>query len=168
MNAPAWMNGISLGTILVSLFVVLTVGGLLYAMLRPLTRGVRRTDKTVQQLSRDWFGQEGRPGFPPIPGVPQRLFEVEQALMMLRPLVERIDKEMHTNGGSSLRDQITRVTTGLESLRREADQDRLQTAKDMTTIKNDLGAFTRALDNSRTLRALAVQAEQIDSDRQAG
>lgn len=167
MNTPAWMNGVSLGTVVVSLFVVLTVGGLLYAMLRPVMRGVRRTDGTVQELRRDWFGQEGRPGFPPVPGVPQRLFEVEQSLAVLRPIVERIDKEMHANGGSSLRDQISKVSAGLEDLRRSAETDRVQMAKDVTTIKSDLGSFTRALENSRTLRALAVQAEQGD-DRKAG
>lgn len=157
MNAPAWMSGVSLGTIVVSLFVVLSLGGLVWAMLRPMLRSARRTDATLQELRRDWFGVEGRAGFPAIPGVPQRLYDVEQVLMELRPIVERIEKEMHTNGGGSLRDQVV-------GLRVTVEADRLQNARDITTIKNDLGAFTRALDNSRTLRALAAHVDQPSSD----
>ena len=93
MNTPAWMNSVSLGTILVSVFVVLTVGGLVWMMLRPLLRSARRTDATLQELRRDWFGVEGRPGFPAVPGVPQRLLDVEQSLTELRPIVDRIEKE---------------------------------------------------------------------------
>lgn len=156
MNAPAWMSGISLGTILVSLFILLTVGGLVWALLRPVLRSARRTDKTLQRLQLDWFGQEGRPGFPAVPGVPQRLFEVEQTLATLRPIVERIEKEMHPNGGGSLRDQITKLTTAVE----KSEGDRTQTVRDMIEIKGEVAAVTRALDNARTLRALAVRAEE--------
>lgn len=154
MNPPAWMNGISLGTVLVSLFVLLTVGGLVWALLRPVLRSARRTDKALQRLTLDWFGQDGRPGFPAIPGVPQRLLDVEQTLAQLRPLVERIDKEMHPNGGGSLRDQITRLTSAVE----KSEDARVQTARDMTEIKSEVGAVTRALESARTLRALAAQA----------
>lgn len=154
MNTPAWMQSISLGTILVSLFILLTVGGLVWALLRPVLRSARRTDKALQRLTLDWFGQDGRPGFPAIPGVPQRLLDVEQALAQLRPLVERIDKEMHPNGGGSLRDQITRLTSAVE----KSEDARVQTARDMTEIKSEVGAVTRALESARTLRALAVQA----------
>lgn len=160
MNPPAWMGSISLGTLAVSLFVVLTVGGLVWALLRPVVRSARSTDKTLQQLSRDWFGTEKRPGFPAVPGVPQRLLEVEQTLGELRPLVERIEKEMRTNGGGSLRDLVLKLSKLTE-----------ETARDLLTIKSEMNAFTRAIDNSRTLRALAAHAEQQEADggdRRAG
>lgn len=153
MNTPTWMGSVSLGTVAVSIFVILTVGGLVWALLRPVVKSARRTDMTLQELRRDWFGQEGRPGFPAVPGVPQRLYDVEQTLLELRPIVERIEKEMHTNGGSSLRDLVL-------SLRNAAETDRMQNSRDIATIKADMGAFTRALDNSRTLRALAAHADQ--------
>lgn len=163
MSPPAWMSSISLGTIFVSLFIILTVGGLVWAVLRPVLRSARRTDKTLQRLTLDWFGQEGRPGFPAVPGVPQRLYEVEQALALLRPLVERIDKEMHPNGGGSLRDQITKLQAAVETV----SSDRVQSARDMTEIKGEVAAVTRALENARTLRALAVRAEE-DPGMKAG
>lgn len=163
MNTPAWMSSISLGTIFVSLFVVLSVGALVWAVLRPVLRSARRTDKTLQRLTLDWFGQEGRPGFPAVPGVPQRLYEVEQALALLRPLVESIDKELHPNGGGSLRDQITKLQAAVETV----SSDRVQSARDMTQIKAEVATVTRALDNARTLRALAVRAEE-DPGTKAG
>lgn len=163
MNTPAWMNSVSLGTVFVSIFVVLTVSALLWALLRPVMRSARRTDETLQELRRDWFGVEGRPGFPAVPGVPQRLLDVEQALMDLRPIVERIEKETKPNGGGSLRDQVT-------SLRRTVEEDRMSSATNIAAMRSEIGAFTRALDNSRTLRALAAHAEQqdVDDDRKTG
>ena len=155
MTPPAWMGSVSLATVLVSVFVVLTVGALVWALLRPVVRSARSTDKTLQELRRDWFGQEGRPGFPAIPGVPQRLFDVETVLMELRPIVERIEKEMHTNGGGSLRDLVL-------NLRDTMQTDRMQSVRDIATMRSEISAFTRALDNSRTLRALAAHAEQQD------
>lgn len=159
MNTPAWMGSVSLGTLAVSLFVVLTVGGLVWALLRPVVRSARRTDQTLQELRRDWFGQEGRPGFPAIPGVPQRLYDVEQALTELRPLIERIEKEMHPNGGGSLRDQIMQLKSKVDPMQ-----------GDINKIQAEMGTFTRALDNARTLRALAARADQdpSDDDRKAG
>lgn len=159
MNPPAWMGSVSLGTVAVSLFVILTVGGLVWALLRPVVRSARRTDRTLQELRRDWFGQEGRPGFPPIPGVPQRLYDVEQALIELRPIVERIEKEMHPNGGGSLRDQIMQLKSKVEPM-----------SSDLSRMQAEIGTFTRALDNARTLRALAARAEHEPSedDRKTG
>jgi len=164
MNTPAWMGNVSLATVMVSMFAVLTLGALLWALLRPVVRSARSTDKTLQELRRDWFGQEGRPGFPAVPGVPQRLFDVEQVLMELRPIVERIEKEMHPNGGGSLRDKI-------QALQYTMDTDRVQSARDITAMRTEMNAFTRALDNSRTLRALAAHADQQaepDGDRKTG
>jgi len=164
MNTPAWMGSVSLGTLAVSLFVILTVGVLVWRLLQPILRSARATDKALQRLTLDWFGQEGRPGFPAVPGVPQRLFDVEQVLMELRPIVERIEKEMHPNGGGSLRDKI-------QTLQSTMDTDRVQSARDITAMRTEMNAFTRALDNSRTLRALAAHADQQaepDGDRKTG
>lgn len=155
MNPPAWMGSVSVGTVAVSLFVMLTLGALIWALLRPVVRSARSTDKTLQELRRDWFGQEGRPGFPAVPGVPQRLYDVEKVLMELRPIVERIEAEMHTNGGGSLRDLVL-------SMKDAQQTDRMQSVRDIATMRSEISAFTRALDNSRTLRALAAHAEQQD------
>lgn len=161
MNTPAWMSSVSVGTIVVTLFVLLTVGGLLWALLRPIVRSARRMDKSLQRLMLDWFGQEGRAGFPPVPGVPQRLYDVEQTLATLRPIVERIEKEMQANGGGSLRDQITKLTVVVE----KSEADRIQTVRDVTEIKGEVAAVTRALENARTLRALAVRADEDPSSK---
>lgn len=166
MNTPGWMNTVSVGTIAVSIFVVLTVGGLVWALLRPIVRSARSTDKTLQELRRDWFGVEGRPGFPAVPGVPQRLLEVEQVLAELRPIVERIEREMKPNGGSSLRDQIQSMRAKMDA----SETSRVQDARDLTEMRTELKTVTRALENARTLRALAAHAEQPEQpdDRKAG
>lgn len=155
MNPPAWMGSVSVGTVAVSLFVMLTLGALIWARLRPVVRSARRTDTTLQELRRDWFGVEGRPGFPPVPGVPARLYEVEKVLAELRPLIARIDKEVHPNGGGSLRDQVTRLSYEMQELRRSTE----------------IGTLTRALDSPRTSPISGAHAEQQDTpddDRKAG
>lgn len=43
----------------------------------------------------DWFGEEARPGHPARPGVVERM--------------ERVEKQLVSNGGESLRDAINRI-----------------------------------------------------------
>lgn len=76
----------------------------------------KRLPKEVSQLSRDWYGLPARPGFPPVPGVPQRLEGVESTLGELRAMVVKIDHEVHPNSGESMKDKVDRTATTVTAL----------------------------------------------------
>lgn len=71
----------------------IAVGG---AVGRPLRRLSRQND----EFREDWYGQPARPGRPAEPGVMERLV--------------RIEKELHPNGGGSLRDAINGLAVRLD------------------------------------------------------
>lgn len=90
---------------------VAVLGGL-YAVTRSSLRASRRMD----QFREDWEGQPGRKGFDPVPGVPERLQQVEQVTQELRDLVREAVKQLQPNGGSSARDAINRVELDVKRL----------------------------------------------------
>lgn len=63
-------------------------------------RPLRRLAKQNDEFRQDWYGQPARPGHDPQPGVMERL--------------RGIEKELHPNGGGTLRDAIGRVEQRLE------------------------------------------------------
>ncbi|MFI6333183.1 hypothetical protein ACIBBG_33525 [Micromonospora chersina] len=90
MTLQTWAAaGIVLGVILTSL----TLAGLIG---KPLRKLARQND----EFREDWYGQPARPGRDAVPGVPERL--------------ARMEKELHPNGGGTLRDAINRVEQRLE------------------------------------------------------
>lgn len=62
----------------------------------PLRRLARQND----EFREDWYGQPARPGREPQPGVMERLGGIE--------------RELRTNGGSTLRDAVNQLHTRLE------------------------------------------------------
>ena len=90
MSLQTWAAaGIVLG-VLTSVLVLAGVIG------RPLRKLARQND----EFREDWYGMPARPGRDAVPGVPERL--------------ARMEKELHPNGGGTLRDAINRVEQRLE------------------------------------------------------
>ncbi len=90
MNLQTWAAaGIVLGVILTALTLAVMIG-------KPLRRLAKQND----EFREDWYGQPARPGRDAVPGVPERL--------------RRIEKELHPNGGGTMRDAINRLEQRLE------------------------------------------------------
>jgi hypothetical protein len=71
--------------------VITTIGAVGYWIGKPM----RRLAKSWADFSEDWYGQAARPGHDPQPGVMERL--------------QRIETELRSNGGSTLRDAVVRL-----------------------------------------------------------
>ena len=76
--------------------VVVSVAGASVVFGRPLRKLVRDN----AEFREDWYGQPARPGRDPEPGVMERL--------------RKIEKELHPNGGSTMRDAINRLDARIE------------------------------------------------------
>lgn len=95
-----------LGTIVAIAGGVVTLGGA-GVMLTRFGRVITRTGRQVGELADDWRGEPDRPGVPGRPGVMERLAALEAGQAAT-------NKELHPNGGSSLRDVVNRVETKLD------------------------------------------------------
>jgi hypothetical protein len=163
---PSWFTSITLGSIVGTLLAFGATLGALWLMTRPM----RTTAKTIEQLREDWFGVPGRPGFPAIPGVPERLAMLEECAREDRALLQRIDHELHPNSGGSLRDQVNKTRDDVDALRRNVDQ----RVGEIPRLAADVAAVTRALSNPRTLQALSrrmdrnLDGQQDDEDQARG
>lgn len=88
---------------------ILTITGALFALVK-LGGGVFRTSKKWDDFLEDWHGTPARPGRPAVPGVMQRLVELEDGL-------RTVSHEMFPNSGLSLRDAVNRAETDLREIR---------------------------------------------------
>lgn len=79
----------------------------------------KRVPKEMGQFSRDWYGTPERPGFPAVPGVPERLQNTENTLGELREYVVAIDHELHPNSGKSLRDDMNRMSKAVADVQED-------------------------------------------------
>lgn len=79
-----------------------TVGGVLVAA----WRAWRKFHKSFNQFMEDWNGEPARPGVPEKPGVMVRLASIE--------------KELHPNSGSSLRDAVVRIERRVDGIEASA------------------------------------------------
>lgn len=75
----------------------LAICGYAFKAIRALASVTRR----AQAFFDDWNGEDARPGFDARPGVPER--------------VSRIEAQLQTNGGLSLKDQMNRIERKLEA-----------------------------------------------------
>lgn len=76
---------------------LLVIAGVVATLIRAVPF-VRRLGHFVD----DWFGETGRPGGKPTPGVLERLTAIENRLA-------RVEGQFSPNGGGSLRDAVNRV-----------------------------------------------------------
>jgi hypothetical protein len=84
---------------------VITVGtalGMLWRLLKTLCDRIHKFMDRLDIFMRDWDGEPAAPGRSAVPGVMERL--------------NRIDGELKRNGGSSMKDAITRVEQKLEKI----------------------------------------------------
>jgi hypothetical protein len=73
----------------------ITVVGAVVITARYAARHVRDLTREMAQWREDWYGEKARPGFAAIPGIPERL--------------QRIEYQISSNGGGSMKDAINRV-----------------------------------------------------------
>jgi hypothetical protein len=69
--------------------------GVLRKLLKPILTRLHAAMDFWEEFSRDWAGEEKAPGRSAVPGVMERL--------------NRIDGELKRNGGSSMKDSISRI-----------------------------------------------------------
>jgi hypothetical protein len=80
---------------------IVTVGGALALLWRMITAGIK-TGKKWDLFLEDWHGTEARPGRPAVPGIMQRMVDLEEGLRIIR-------HEVFPNSGGSLRDAVDRL-----------------------------------------------------------
>jgi len=85
--------------------VIIGIGGALGVLWKLLSPIIKKTRDLLESLSRftvDWFGEEAAPGRDKVPGVMERL--------------NNIDGELKHNGGSTMKDAIKRIETKLKKI----------------------------------------------------
>lgn len=97
---------------------------------QPLFKRVGFWLTTWEQFMKDWAGEEARPGRAAIPGVMERL--------------NRIDGQLHNNGGTSLKDSMDRIEDRLK----EGDQAFSEISSRINEIEKDL----KTLKSNKTTR----------------
>lgn len=80
---------------------IVTVGGAFALLWRMVSAGIR-TGKKWDMFLEDWHGTEARPGRPAVPGIMQRMVDLEAGLLEIR-------HEVFPNSGGSLRDVVDRL-----------------------------------------------------------
>lgn len=80
---------------------IAVIGGAGTMLWRAITAGLR-TGRKWDMFLEDWHGTPERPGRPAVPGVMERLVQLEQGLQEVR-------HEMFPNSGGSLRDVVDRL-----------------------------------------------------------
>ena len=87
----------------------LTLAAAVVALLWRAVRGTVRVAGKVETLVDDWTGEEARPGVAARPGVMERVGVIEER-------VERIERELHPEGGTSLRAAVDLANSRLARL----------------------------------------------------
>jgi len=87
---------------------------------QPFFKRINTWITTWEQFMRDWAGEEARPGRTAIPGVMERL--------------NRIDGQLHNNGGSSLKDSMDRIEERLK----DGDEEFKKISSKINEIEKDL------------------------------
>jgi hypothetical protein len=80
---------------------IVTVGGAMALLWRGVSALVR-SGKKWDMFLEDWHGTEARPGRPAVPGIMQRMVDLEAGLLEIR-------HEVFPNSGGSLRDAVDRL-----------------------------------------------------------
>lgn len=113
-----------------SITAVLTAYLTVVKVFKPLFSRINFWLTTWEQFMRDWAGEEARPGRAATPGVMERL--------------NRIDGQLHNNGGTSLKDSMDRIEKRLA----EGDQTFDNIASRINEIEKDI----KALKSNKTTR----------------
>ena len=151
---PSWFTSIQLGDIVTWLIAFAALSAALWAMTRPF----RRAAKGFEQFLEDWHGVPERPGFDAIPGIPERLRQLERNAREDREKLKEIVHEIRPNSGGSLKDKVNKTAADMDEVRRSVDSRLTQ----INRLSADVAAVTRTLGNPRALRALAQRLDEED------
>jgi len=102
---------------------IISIGGaigVLYKIFAPLFKKTKHLLDSLSRFTTDWFGEDEAPGRDKVPGVMERL--------------NNIDGELKHNGGSTMKDAIRRVEKKLN----EIDSRLLDGDKRMSSIEEKL------------------------------
>ena len=91
-------------------------------LLRPVWLPVWKLFRRTQQFLEDWFGEAERPGQAARPGAMERLAQVEAGVADVKVVALRSEKELHPNGGGSLRDDVRTVSVQVAQVQEAAQQ----------------------------------------------
>lgn len=86
-------------SIAIAVSTLLGAGFAVHKFLRPVFQRIGKWMTTWEQFLNDWAGEEARPGRSRVPGVMERL--------------NNIDGQLKHNGGSSIKDAVDRIETRL-------------------------------------------------------
>jgi len=111
---PQWISDLIAINPWLGLNVLIIIGvGIAWKYLKPPTKG-------MNHFLQDWNGEPDRKGVPARPGVMQRLQTIDESgtrtdLWMEKygPIIDKLDHEMHPNGGGSLADAVNRTEKAL-------------------------------------------------------
>lgn len=93
---------------------IIAVGGaatVLWKIINPLVKKTKALMEALDLFTRDWFGEEEAPGRDRVPGVMERL--------------NNIDGELKHNGGSTMKDAVKRIEqklTKIDARLKEGDE----------------------------------------------
>ena len=90
---------------------VIVIGGavgVIWGVLRPVVKKIRTLMSALDRFIVDWFGEDAGPGRDAVPGVMERL--------------NKIDGELKHNGGSTMKDAISRVEQKLTQIDERLEQ----------------------------------------------
>lgn len=76
--------------------------GVLWGLTRPIVKKARSLITSLDKFVRDWEGEEASPGRQAVPGVMERL--------------NNIDGELKHNGGTTMKDAVKRIETKLQKI----------------------------------------------------
>jgi hypothetical protein len=116
---PDSLDAVQIATVFLFGLVAITLA---VVLLRPVWLPVWRTFRRLQQFFDDWFGEPARPGQPARPGVMARLQSTETEVASVKTIALRSEKELHPNGGSSLRDDVRAVGAQVAQVKEAAQQ----------------------------------------------
>jgi len=106
---PQWLSDLIAINPWLGLNVLIIVGVAVgWKFLKPPTKG-------LNHFLIDWNGEPARTGVEEKPGMMQRMSKADQFFDKYGPIIDKLDHEMHPNGGGSLADAVNRTEASLKA-----------------------------------------------------
>lgn len=82
-------------------------------------RKIFKIVKRIIHFLDDYFGSDERPGFDKVPGVAERIKNIEENLGYMCLRLDTVEKELTPNHGTSIKDAINRIDKRLSHVEEE-------------------------------------------------